>query len=152
MEDRGARGADAAELTGGEPLLLYDGACGFCAESVRLILRHERRHSLYFASLQSPVGEAVRARHPELAGVDSMVWVEPAASGDGERVLVRSDAGLRIAAYLGGLWVALTPARLLPRIVRDRAYDLIARHRHRVSGSLDTCVVPPPSTRARFLG
>jgi predicted DCC family thiol-disulfide oxidoreductase YuxK len=152
VEDRSARGPDAAGLTGGAPLLLYDGACGFCAESVRLVLRHERRHTLRFAALQSPVGETVRARHPEIAGIDSMIWVEPAADGRAERVYVRSDAALRIAGYLGGAWSALAPARLLPRFVRDRTYDFIARHRHRISGSLDACLVPPPATRERFLG
>jgi predicted DCC family thiol-disulfide oxidoreductase YuxK len=152
VEDRSARGADAAGLTTGAPLLLYDGVCGFCAASVRLILRHERRQTLLFAALQSPLGEAVRTRHPELAGVDSMVWVEPAVSDGGERVFVRSDAALRIAAYLGGIWAVVAPARLLPRLFRDRAYDLIARHRHRLSGSRDACVLPSPATRARFLG
>ena len=152
MEDRSARGADAAGLTKGAPLLLYDGVCGFCAASVRLILKYERRQTLLFAALQSPLGEAVRGRHPELAGVDSMIWVEPAASGRGEDVFVRSDAALRIAAYLGGIWALATPARMLPRLLRDRAYDVIARHRHRISGSLDACLVPPPATRARFLG
>jgi predicted DCC family thiol-disulfide oxidoreductase YuxK len=104
-----------------------------------------------FAPIESPVGAAVRARHPELAGVDSMIWVEPPAAGSRERVFVRSDAALRIAAYLGGIWTVLTPARLLPRVLRDRAYDFVARHRHHISASLDTCVLPTPATRARFL-
>jgi predicted DCC family thiol-disulfide oxidoreductase YuxK len=118
---------------------------------VRLILRHERRHTLLFAPLESPVGVAVRGRHPELAGVDSMIWVEPPAPGSRERVFVRSDAALRIASYLGGIWAVLTPARLLPRLLRDRAYDWVARHRHHIRASLDTCLVPTPATRARFL-
>lgn len=151
MDDRSARGAPAVERSRSAPVLLYDGVCGFCAESVRLILRHERQHTLLFAALQSPLGMAVRARHPDLAGVDTMIWVEPASNGAGERVLVRSDAALRIARYLGGIWSLAAPARLLPRVLRDRAYDLVARHRHRISGSFETCVVPSPGERGRFL-
>ena len=151
MEDRSARRADAAELTGGTPILLYDGDCGFCAESVRLILRHERRETLRFASLQSSLGLAIRARHPELDGVDSMVWVEPGSGNHGERTLIRSDAALRIASYLGGFWALFTPGRLIPRVLRDAAYNLVARHRHHISGALDVCVVPTPAQRARFL-
>ena len=150
MEERGARGP--AAVNGEEtPILLYDGVCGFCAGSVRLILRHERRSTLRFAPLESRAGAAIRERHPELEGVDSMVWVEPGTSG-GERVLVRSDAALRIGAYLGGIWgVLAAPARLVPRPIRDAVYNAVARLRHRISGSLDACVVPAQDVRARCL-
>ena len=33
------------------PILLYDGTCGFCAESLQLVLRHDRRRTLRFAAL-----------------------------------------------------------------------------------------------------
>jgi predicted DCC family thiol-disulfide oxidoreductase YuxK len=133
------------------PVLLYDGVCGFCAGSVRLILRHERRKTLRFATLQGRLGAAVRSRHPELVGFDSMIWFEPASGTSSERVLVRSDAALEVARYLGGIWTAVKPARLLPRRLRDLAYDLIARHRHRLSGSSESCVVPSAGDRERFL-
>ena len=131
------------------PVLLYDGTCGFCAESVQLVLRHDRRGTLRFAPLQGALGVAVRSSHPELDGVDSMVWVEP--EGAGSRVLTRSDAGLRIARYLGGWWRLAGAARLVPRPLRNAAYDLIARHRHRLLAGGPSCLVPAPEDRARFL-
>ena len=135
----------------GHPVLLYDGTCGFCAESVQLVLRHDRRRTLRFAALQGQFGEAVRARHPELRRIDSVVWVDPAASGKPGRVLVRSDAALQVARYLGGWWRLLEVGRLVPRPVRDAAYDLIARHRHTLSGGGPACLVPAPEERERFL-
>jgi predicted DCC family thiol-disulfide oxidoreductase YuxK len=132
-------------------VLLYDGTCGFCAGSVRFLLRHDRRGTLRFASLQGAYGAGVRSRHPELAGIDSMVWVEPAAAGDAERVSVRSAAALRIARYLGGIWSVALAAAIVPRGWLDRAYDLMARHRHQLPGASDTCLVPAPEVRARFL-
>jgi predicted DCC family thiol-disulfide oxidoreductase YuxK len=78
-----------------------------------------------------------------------VVWVEPAAAGASERVLLRSAAALRIASYLGGAWTLALAMRLVPRPLRDAAYDLVARHRHRLSGA--TCFVPTPEVRARFL-
>ncbi len=133
------------------PVLLYDGDCGFCAESVQLVLRHDRSGTLRFARLQGDLGTAVRARHPELQGVDSMVWVEPVPGRDQPRVLVRSDAALRIARYLGGWWRLAGAARLLPRRLRDGAYDLVARHRHRLLGDGRSCLVPGVEVRERFL-
>jgi predicted DCC family thiol-disulfide oxidoreductase YuxK len=132
-------------------VLLFDGTCGFCARSVRLILRHDRRGTLRFAALQGAHGTALRSRHPELAGIDSMVWVEPATPGNPERVWVRSAAALKIAGYLGGLWQLARAAGVLPRALLEWAYDLIARHRHQLPGALDACFVPSPEIRARFL-
>lgn len=128
-------------------VLLYDGTCGFCAESVQLVLRHDRRRTLRFASLQGAFGTAIRASHPELEGVDSVIWVEPGAG----RVLVRSDAALRVARYLGGWWSLALVARALPRPVRDAGYDLLARHRHRLLADGPHCLVPAPEERERFL-
>jgi predicted DCC family thiol-disulfide oxidoreductase YuxK len=132
------------------PVLLYDGTCGLCAASVQFVLRHERNQSLRFAALESEVGRSIRARHPELATVDSMIWVEPQSAG-GERLLVRSAAALRAAWYLGGPWRLATLGYIVPRGVRDALYDFIARHRHRLARGADRCYIPPPAVRARFL-
>ena len=100
------------------PLLLYDGSCGFCGDTVQFVLRHDvRAKTLNFASLQGPTGAAIRGRHPQLASADSVVWLE---GMNDAAPLVRSAAALRVMRYLGGAWGALaTVARLVPRGVRD---------------------------------
>jgi predicted DCC family thiol-disulfide oxidoreductase YuxK len=137
-------------ITTPAPLLLYDGSCGLCAASVQFILRHERRHTLRFAALQSELGAEVRARHPALAGVDSMVWVERDAAG--ERVAVRSAAVIEVAKYLGGVWAIGAAGTLVPARIRDAIYDFVARHRHTLLRAPEQCYLPPPDVRARFLG
>jgi predicted DCC family thiol-disulfide oxidoreductase YuxK len=132
------------------PILLYDGTCGFCAWSVQLVLRHDRRHTLRFASLQGDYGTGVRARHPELGGVDSIVWVAPNQGSAGEEVAVRSDAALRVARYLGGWWTIVLVARVIPRPFRDALYDLVARNRHRLVRGGASCLLPGPEVRERF--
>lgn len=73
-----------------------------------------------------------------------MVWRE------GDRVLVRSDAVIAAARYLGGVWGALAGmGALIPRPIRDRCYRAIATHRHRLGGP--ACVIPTPEQRTRFL-
>ncbi len=133
-----------------DPVLLYDGVCGFCNDSVQFILRHESRRDLRFAALQGHHAAGVIARHAELLEVDSLIWVE---GRDGaEIVKVRSAAALAVAAYLGGAWRALLALWLVPRPLRDWGYDLFARHRYRFFGRHASCPVPPPELRARFLG
>ncbi len=134
----------------GEPLLLYDGACGFCAASVQFVLRHERRHSLRFAALESDIGRAIRSRHPHLGAVDSMIWVDEAGSPR-ERVLTRSAAALEVARYMGGVWRLAAIGRAVPSFLRDAVYDFIARHRHTLVREGEYCYIPPPALRARFL-
>jgi predicted DCC family thiol-disulfide oxidoreductase YuxK len=136
---------------GPHPVLLYDGTCGFCAESVQLVLRHDRRQTLRFAALQGEFGAAVRARHPALDWVDSIVWVEAAGESEPERVLVRSDAALRVARYLGGWFTLVRLGTLVPHALRDRVYDLIARHRHQLLTTGPSCLVPSAEVRGRFL-
>lgn len=142
-------------MTAGAPVLLYDGACGFCSGTVQFVLRHDHRDKLRFAALQGDYGSSLRSRHPELDTVDSVVWVEPgeptAEGTASERILLRSDAVLAVGRYLGGWWSAL--ARLgggVPRAWRDALYRLVARHRHRLPGG-QACLIPTDETRARFL-
>jgi predicted DCC family thiol-disulfide oxidoreductase YuxK len=128
-------------------LLLYDGSCGFCASSVQWVLRHDRRRTLRFAALQGETAKPILARHPELAGVDSIVWVRE--SGE---VRVRSAAAIAVGWYLGGVWGSLaTLAVGIPAGLRDRGYDLIARHRHKLTRNGPECLLPTPEERKRFL-
>ncbi len=132
------------------PVLLYDGVCALCNTTVRLILRHDRRGLVQFAALQSPYGQAVAARHPVIQQIDSVVWLEPGVAGQ-ERLWMRSDAALRVAAYLGGVWRLWLVAAIIPRPLRDWVYDQVARYRYRLFGRYATCPIPPAEVRARFL-
>ncbi|AMT72199.1 thiol-disulfide oxidoreductase DCC family protein [Mycobacteroides immunogenum] len=132
------------------PVLLYDGVCALCNGAVKKILRDDKVGTMRFAALDSEYGTQVIERHPELAGVDSFVIVDNPGGPD-ERTHVRSDAVLRVIDYLGGARRASLIALLVPRPIRDGLYRVVARIRYRVFGRYDTCPLPPPEVRARFL-
>ncbi len=132
------------------PVLLYDGVCALCNGAVKKILRDDKIGTMRFAALDSEYGDQVLARHPELAGVDSLVIIDNPGEPI-ERIHIRSDGVLRIMDYLGGTRRAALIARLVPRPIRDALYRLVARTRYRMFGQYDTCPVPPPEVRARFL-
>lgn len=140
-----------SELTHAAPVLLYDGVCGFCNKSVQQIIKHDGRGVLRFAALQSDFGRRVVERHPELRGIDSMVLLERLPATGGERVSVRSAAALGVAAYLGGFWKLFLALRIVPAPLRDYFYDLFARYRYRLFGKYDSCMLPPPEVRSRFI-
>lgn len=135
----------------GDPVLLYDGVCGFCNMSVQAILDHDRRGTMRFAALQSDYARRIVERHPSLRDIDSVVYVERPGETGRERVYVRSSAALRVASYLGGWWRVLLVGHALPRPLRDFLYDLFARHRYKIFGKYDACMLPPEGVRRRFL-
>ena len=64
---------------------------------------------------------------------------------------VKSGAAIRVAGYFRWPWKLLGAIRIIPGPVRDWAYERVARRRYRWFGRLDTCMLPTPELRARFL-
>ena len=106
---------------------------------------------MFFAPLQGEYARSVLTRHPDLIGVDSLVFIEPGGLDSDERVFVRSDAGLRLMKYLGGSWRFALVAYVIPRFIRDFLYDQFAKRRYRWFGRYDTCMLPTPEVQSRFL-
>jgi predicted DCC family thiol-disulfide oxidoreductase YuxK len=131
-------------------LVLYDGECGLCQRSVRMLLHLDRRAKYRFAPLQGQTGGQIRQNHPELAGLGSIVLVETAADGT-QQIFRRSTAVLRIVSGCGGLFHLARACLIVPRPWRDAAYDFIARHRYRWFGRNASCPLPAPEMRERFL-
>lgn len=130
------------------PLLLYDGVCGFCNKSVQMILAKDKRGTMRFAPLQSKLGKEIVERH-HLENIDSVVFVDR-ASGK-EKIAVRSSAALKISDYLGGWWRLFVVFKIVPRPLRDFFYDLFAKYRYRLFGKHESCLLPAPEVRARFI-
>ena len=135
------------------PVLLYDGVCGLCNRVVQFTLRHDHRDVFRFAALQSELAERVLARHGEAASDLNSVYVVLGIRDAGEQLLARSEAVIYLFRTLGGGWKALAAIYgLLPRRVRDLLYNMVARNRYRVVGKHETCPVPDPEVREKFLG
>lgn len=131
--------------------MLYDGLCRLCNGAVRFILKHDKRKTMRFASLQSDFARAILNRHPQLKEIDSLVLLESADTPE-EILFVQSAGVFKIAEYLGGAWTIGSLFRILPNSLLDAAYDFLARHRHSLFGRYDACPIPSPETRSRFLG
>jgi predicted DCC family thiol-disulfide oxidoreductase YuxK len=126
-------------------LIYFDGFCGLCDRFVSFVLRHDRRERFRFAPLQ---GETARVRLAHLVHPERSPTV---ILDDGVQLRFRSDAALAILAGLGGAWRTAAWLRVIPRPLRDLVYRLVARYRHRWFGRLESCRVPTPAERSRFL-
>lgn len=127
------------------PIIFFDGVCAMCNIFVDLMLRADRNHLFHFAPIQ---GETARELLPPLAEDPkewSMIYL------DERGIHEQSDASLEVYRRLGGLWTVLGWLRIIPRAVRNPVYRVIARNRYRWFGRRETCRVPTPEERARFL-
>ena len=139
-------------MAGANPIILYDGVCGLCNRLVQFLLKHDKDGRLRFASLQSDFAEKVLGRHGFDAKDLDTVHVVENYDQPGERVLQRSDAILRAGRELGGFWgVSSSIGKVVPRPLRDLVYRLVATNRYRVFGKYDSCMLPDPNQRSRFL-
>lgn len=132
-------------------LVLYDGVCGLCDHFVQFLLRVDRTDQLRFAALQGPIGTELMRRHGREADVLSTVVVIPDYERPSPRLLDRSDAALFAMAATGGVFRAVNLFKIVPRVLRDAMYRVIARTRYRIFGKFDACPIPSPRTRAKFL-
>jgi len=127
-------------------IVLFDGVCNLCHASVQFLLDHDPKARFVFASLQSPVGQALCSHHGiDALALDSLVLIEFSTA------YRYSTAALRIAQHLPFPWFLFTIFLLLPRFLRDPFYRWIARYRYRFFGKQETCRLPAPSLRSRFL-
>lgn len=128
------------------PVIVYDGHCVLCSANARFVLKYDRRGYFRLAAMQGPAGAAMMS----LAGVDpddpdTLIVIH------GTRVLRDSDSVMAIWAGLGWPWRALTVFRLIPRVMRDFVYRLIARNRYRLFGRREQCFVPDAQWQDQIL-
>ena len=133
-------------------IVFYDGVCGLCNRLVQFLLKRDKQDKLRFASLQSNFAATVLTRHGiDPKDLDTLHVVENFEQSN-ERALNRSDAILRAARELGGFWsVAAVLGKIVPKPLRDLFYKFVATNRYKVFGKYDTCMLPEPRHRAKFL-
>jgi predicted DCC family thiol-disulfide oxidoreductase YuxK len=127
-------------------LVLFDGICNLCNSAVRFIISHDKFDRMVFTSLQSDAGQKVLMTfHLPTIDFDTFVYIS-----DG-KVYDRSTAALTVLRDLGGFGKLMYIFILIPRPLRDWVYRFIARHRYRIFGKTDTCMVPTPELIKKFL-
>ena len=127
------------------PILLFDGVCNLCNSSVQFIIERDTEGIFKFAALQSELGqELLKKFGQDTTDFDTIVLVE------NDEFYTKSDAALRVAKSLKGiqwLWVF----RFVPRFIRDGVYSLISKNRYRWFGKEESCWLPTPDLKTRFL-
>lgn len=133
-------------------LLLFDGVCALCSGVVQFVLVRDRRRVFDFAPLQSDAARAALQRFGRDPAALDTFHIVADYGGAAPAHLERARAALFLMAQLGWPWKAASVLRIVPGVVLDAVYDVVARHRYRVFGRREQCFLPRPEDRDRFVG
>ena len=127
-------------------IILFDGVCNLCNSSINFVIDRDKDAYFRYAPLQSETGQRFLKEHDKsLEDFDSIILVE------GDNYYTKSTAALRIARRLSGLWPVLNVFIIIPAVVRNYFYDIIASNRYKWFGKSDTCRIPTPELKKLFL-
>ncbi|MBX7043637.1 MAG: thiol-disulfide oxidoreductase DCC family protein [Ignavibacteria bacterium] len=128
------------------PVILFDGVCNLCNASVNFIMDRDKDAVFRFASLQSDAGKELMRRYGKDADkIDTVVLIH------NDRVSMRSEAAIRIGGLLPFPYPLAKAFLVIPSFIRDRIYDYVAANRYKWFGKKESCRMPDPESRSRFL-
>lgn len=127
-------------------IVIFDGYCNLCAWSVQFIMKRHKKDYFRFASLQSATGKQIIERFKiPFDTAESVVLIE------NESIYYKSTAALRIAKRLRSLWPLSYFFIVVPKIIRDYIYTVIAKNRFKWFGKRTECYLPKNDEQDLFL-
>lgn len=129
-----------------KPVIFFDGVCNFCNYWVSFIIRHDKKKIFLFAALQSAEGQKLLKERNLPADMPETFLLL-----DNGKLYMKSTAALRLYNKLPWYWKWTQLFWIVPKFFRDWVYGIIARNRYRWFGKRETCMVPTPELRERFL-
>ena len=126
-------------------IVVFDARCLLCNYWMKFLLRHDRSHTIRFASMQTTSGKNLLANAGlQVDRLDTLLVLENGQSWQ------HTTAIIHVLSKLGGRWKLATLGYLIPRPIRDAAYRWVARNRYRIFGRSDACLMPSAETAHRF--
>ncbi|SHH03442.1 Predicted thiol-disulfide oxidoreductase YuxK, DCC family [Flavobacterium fluvii] len=128
-------------------IILFDGVCNLCDSAVQFVIQHDKKDVFRFAALQSELGQEI-LHHIGInpVNIDSIILYEP-----GVAYYYKSSAAIKIAQNLGGYLHFGTVFRIIPTGIRNQLYDYIAKNRYKWYGKKESCMIPTPELKSKFL-
>ena len=133
-------------LPEGKKIILFDGVCDLCDDSVQFIIKHDAKDTLRFAESQSKTGQQI-LKHlgVDSSKIDSIVLYIP-----GEAYYIKAEAAMQIAKDLTS-WHKIISYLSFTGSFGNFVYDYIAKNRYHWYGKKEACMIPTPELKAKFL-
>ncbi len=129
-----------------EPILLFDGVCNFCNGAVNFVIKRNNKKNIRFSPLQSSTGiKLLNDYNLPADKLETFFFIE------NNQAYSYSTAALRVCRHLNGLWPLLYCFIIVPKFIRDGVYKSVGKNRYKWFGKKESCMIPSPDVRARFL-
>ena len=130
----------------GQAIILFDGVCNFCNSAVNFAFKRNAKANILFAPMQSVAGQKLLTQyHLPIDSLGSFVFIE------NDKPYKQSTAALKVCRHLRGLWPLCYGFIIVPLFIRDGLYNWVAANRYKWFGKKETCMIPTPEIKARFL-
>ena len=126
-------------------IILFDGVCNLCGNSVSLLIKYDKNNIFRFAAMQTKAGENIMQEYHILNDRKSIILIKQGS------VFYKSDAIIEIAKQITGWPSILKYGFLFPKFLRDGIYDLIAKNRYYLFGKKETCSIPSEKDSKKFI-
>lgn len=138
---------EPTELPKDKKIILFDGICNLCNSSIQLIIKKDRNDDFRFVAIQSELGQKI-IKHigVDLSKTDSILLYEPRNA-----YYYKAEAVFKISEYLGGLYSLVSVLSIVPKSLSNFVYDYIAKNRYKWYGKKESCMIPTPELKAKFL-
>ncbi|NQX86835.1 MAG: thiol-disulfide oxidoreductase DCC family protein [Flavobacteriaceae bacterium] len=134
------------EIPKHKKLILFDGVCNLCNNTVQYVIQRDHKNKYLFASLQSKVGkQIIEAFNIDTTKTDSILLY---SNG---QLYSKSTAALKVAATLGFPTNVLAISLIIPAFIRNVVYDYIAKNRYKWYGKKKDCMIPSPELKSKFI-
>ena len=128
-------------------LILFDGVCNPCNSSVQYVIKHDKKDLFMFTALQSEIGQQIIEKHKiDTSKIDSILLYTQEHGID-----YKSTAALKIAYHLGFPNSLMSVFFIIPTFIRNWVYDYIAKNRYKWYGKKESCMIPTPELKSKFL-
>lgn len=127
-------------------VILFDGVCNLCNASVNFVIKRDKKDTFRFAALQSDIGKELTSKfNIDSTQTDSIILI------DNKKCYVKSTAALHISKHLMGVYPLLYVFMFVPNFIRNWVYDFVARNRYQWYGKKESCMIPTPELKKKFL-
>ena len=115
--------------------ILFDSKCNLCSKTVKRVMKFDKNKSFTFISNNSEDGKNIISKN----NLNSMTTETIVLFISEEKFLIKSDAAISIAAKLNPLFVVFNILFVIPKRIRDKVYDYIAKNRYKWFGENESC-------------
>ena len=115
--------------------ILFDSKCNLCSKTVKRVMKLDKNKLFTFISNKSEYGKNIISKN----NLNSITTETIVLFTTENKFLIKSDAAISIAVKLNPLFLIFNILFIVPKTIRDRVYDYVAKNRYKWFGENESC-------------